>query len=163
MRILMFLGFCAALTGCITVPVPASVSSSSFRPSEAPLMVTAPAMDSFDVQFAAARAAQGLPPLSSNAGLDEVATAYSREMYVNGYFSHVDRHGGRAQDRVEKIGVTRCGIGENLAWGQKSVPEVMAGWMTSPTHRRNMLNPDYVSYGIGRVGNTWTLLFAVPC
>jgi uncharacterized protein YkwD len=84
-------------------------------------------------------------------------------MQAYAYVSHEDRSGQRAQGRVHSAGVTRCGIGENIAQGQKSVDEVIAAWMNSSGHRRNMLNRDYASYGIGRSGDYWTLVFALSC
>jgi uncharacterized protein YkwD len=163
MRLIVMLGLCASLMGCIVVPIPVTVSSGSFRPSEAPLPATAPAIQAFDQQFAAVRAANGLPPLRSNSGLDASALSHSADMQKHSYVAHEDRNGLRAQGRVHRTGVTRCGIGENIAQGQKSVEEVVTAWMNSAGHRRNMLNRDYASYGIGRVGDYWTLVFALPC
>jgi uncharacterized protein YkwD len=163
MKIFVMLGLCASLMGCLAVPIPVTVSMGQTSPREIPLPQTAPAIGSFDQQFAAVRAAQGLPALRSNASLDRSALSHSQDMVANNYLAHADRNGNRAQDRVRAARITNCGIGENIAKGQKSVEEVVAAWMASPGHRRNMLNRDYVSYGIGRVGDTWTLVFALPC
>ena len=163
MRILMMMGLCASLMGCIIVPIPVGVSSSSYSPNEAPLPATAPAIQTFDRQFAALRREKGLSPLRSNASLDAVALAHSKDMRAHGYVSHNDRNGQRAQARVRQAGITRCGIGENIAQGQDSVAEVIAAWMESTGHRRNMLKSDYASYGIGRDGDYWTLVFALSC
>lgn len=163
MKIFAVLCTLAVLTGCIMVPIPVTVSMGQTSPTEQPLPSTTPAIRAFDQQFAALRAENGLPVLRSNAGLDAVALAHSQEMVAYGFVSHVDRRGQRAQARVRNAGVTKCGIGENVAKGQNSVAEVLSGWMTSSGHRANMLNRNYSSYGIGRVGNTWTLVFALPC
>ena len=165
MKKFVLAGLCAGAMGCVpvVVPIPVTVSSGQLAPTEIALAQTAPAIQAFDRQFAAVRAAQGLPALRSNAQLDRVALAHSQDMLANGYLSHEDRNGLRAQGRVRKAGITRCGIGENIAQGQKSVDEVVSAWLASAGHRRNMLNRDYSSYGIGRVGDTWTLVFALPC
>jgi len=165
MKKFVLAGLCAGAMGCVpvVVPIPVTVSSGQLAPTEIALAQTAPAIQAFDQQFAAVRAAQGLPALRSNAQLDRVALAHSQDMLANGYLSHEDRNGLRAQGRVRKAGITRCGIGENIAQGQKSVDEVVSAWLASAGHRRNMLNRDYSSYGIGRVGDTWTLVFALPC
>lgn len=163
MRILMMVGLCASLMGCIVVPINVTVSSESFRPSEAPLPATSPAIQKFDSQFAALRREKGLAPLQSNSGLDAVAQSHSADMLAHGYIAHEDRNGQRAQARVRRAGITRCGIGENIAKGQGSVEEVIAAWMTSSGHRRNMLKSDYASYGIGRVEDYWTIVFALSC
>lgn len=165
MKKFVLAGLCAGAMGCvpILVPIPVTVSMGQVAPTEVALTQNAPAIRAFDQQFAATRAAQGLPALRSNAQLDRVALLHSQDMATHGYLSHEDRSGLRAQGRVRKAGITRCGIGENIAKGQKSVEEVVSAWLASPGHRRNMLNSDYSSYGIGRVDDTWTLVFALPC
>lgn len=163
MKKFAMLGVIATLMGCVPIPIPVTVSMGQTSLQELALPMTTPAIRTFDQQFTAVRASQGLGGLRSNAGLDRIALAHSQDMAVNGYISHVDRSGQRAQGRVRKAGVTNCGIGENIAQGQSSVEEVVAAWMASPGHRRNLLNRDYASYGIGRVGDTWTLIFALPC
>lgn len=40
-------------------------------------------------------------------------------------------------------------IGENIAWGQQSVEEVIKSWMNSRGHRRNILNKDFYHVGFG--------------
>ena len=163
MKKIVLAGACAAAMGCVPVPIPVTVSVGQVAPTEIALPTNAPAIRAFDQQFNATRAAKGLAPLRSNAQLDRVALLHSQDMLANGYLSHEDRNGLRAQGRVRQAGITRCGIGENIAKGQKSVEEVIAAWLASPGHRRNMLNSDYASYGIGRAGDTWTLVFALPC
>ena len=163
MKKIVLAGVCAAAKGCVPVPIPVTVSVGQVAPTEIALPTNAPAIRAFDQQFNATRAAQGLAQLRSNAQLDRVALLHSQDMLANGYLSHEDRNGLRAQGRVRQAGITRCGIGENIAKGQKSVEEVIAAWLASPGHRGNMLNGNYASYGIGRAGDTWTLVFALPC
>jgi uncharacterized protein YkwD len=43
------------------------------------------------------------------------------------------------------------GYGENVAFGQDTPEEVMRAWMTSPGHRRNILNSNYRYIGVGYV------------
>ena len=163
MKTFYLLPVVATLMGCVPIPIPVTISSGQTSPQESPLPTTVPAIRSFDQQFTALRASQGLQALRSNSSLDRIALVHSQDMAANGYLSHVDRSGQRAQARVRNAGITNCGIGENIAQGQNSVEEVVAAWMASPGHRRNLLNSDYASYGIGRVGDTWTLVFALPC
>jgi uncharacterized protein YkwD len=58
---------------------------------------------------------------------------------------------------------SRMGHGENVAYGQRTPQEVMRAWMTSPGHRRNILNPRYTQIGVGSVSNGrsiyWTQVF----
>lgn len=39
--------------------------------------------------------------------------------------------------------------GENIAMGQRSEKEVVKGWMNSPGHRANILNPRFTDIGFG--------------
>ncbi|MBN1851990.1 MAG: CAP domain-containing protein [Pirellulales bacterium] len=39
-------------------------------------------------------------------------------------------------------------VGENIALGQRSVPEVMHSWMSSPGHRANILSRRYRRIGV---------------
>jgi uncharacterized protein YkwD len=40
--------------------------------------------------------------------------------------------------------------GENIAYGQRTVEEVMNSWMNSSGHRRNILNKSFTHIGLGR-------------
>jgi uncharacterized protein YkwD len=49
-----------------------------------------------------------------------------------------------------KIGSPNFGfMGENIAWGQKNVDEVIKAWMNSSGHRRNILDQNYTNIGLG--------------
>lgn len=41
--------------------------------------------------------------------------------------------------------------GENIAFGNASGAEVVAGWMNSDGHRRNIVNPGFRLFGVGAV------------
>jgi uncharacterized protein YkwD len=40
---------------------------------------------------------------------------------------------------------------ENIAWGYRTPPEVVTGWMNSPGHRANIVNRSSVAVGVGMV------------
>jgi uncharacterized protein YkwD len=151
-----------SMMGCVPVVVPIPMGTTSITVVKA-LPQTPPAMAQFDQAYANLRAEKGLGPLISNAGLDQLAYAHAFDMVENNYLAHRDLRGRNAQDRARLAGVTQCGIGENVAQGQTSVAEVLQAWMDSPGHRANLLNSDYANYGIGRVNDTWVLVFALPC
>ena len=48
---------------------------------------------------------------------------------------------------------SRGPYGENVAYGQSTPQAVMQAWMTSPGHRRNILNSRYTEIGVGYVYN----------
>ncbi len=78
--------------------------------------------------------------------------------------SHVGSDGSTLGVRAKAAGYTYQGVGENVAWGQRSVQEVMTAWMNSPGHRANIMNGSYKHVGVGQQqgsagGLYWTQLF----
>jgi uncharacterized protein YkwD len=52
-------------------------------------------------------------------------------------------------DRAHYVGYGFGEIAENVALGYPSAEAVVEGWMNSPGHRANILNPGVVETGIG--------------
>lgn len=94
------------------------------------------------------RAAVGCPALTASPALGALATAFSRQMAVESFFSHVDPAGKTPWDRAAAAGITDLG-GENIARGQQTAADVMAAWMKSPGHRANILNCAFHFLGVG--------------
>lgn len=102
------------------------------------------------------RVSQGLNPLKMNLQLMLAARYHAQDMACEGYFKHdsYDRH---ANGELEMVCDTWDRIrafypsagGENCAAGYTSPQSVMAGWMDSPGHRDNMLNPYHREIGVG--------------
>ncbi len=102
------------------------------------------------------RAAAGVPALSENAVLRDMAQAYAQYMAAHGFFSHTDPQGRTFQDRIAASGYSGTANAENLGLTTGSdMSVVIAGWMNSPPHRTNMLNPVYVVAGTGMATGTW--------
>jgi uncharacterized protein YkwD len=98
----------------------------------------------------AERAKHGLSPLTLNAQLSKSAQDYSVRMQQQDFFSHVSPDGGTFRDRNEAAGYTNWQwMGENIAYGQASVSEVMKDWMNSAGHRANILEPRAKELGVG--------------
>ncbi len=103
------------------------------------------------------RGEQGLPRLSLNALLVEVARAHSQDMAERKYFDHYTPEGLGPQDRVERAGLTDLRCAENLFQvlnGMEVSSEYISkesfnGWLNSPSHYRNMIG---ASYDTGAVG-----------
>jgi len=96
------------------------------------------------------RAAAGLPALSRDARLQEIARNHSREMARTGDVVHVSDKSGGAVDRVRAAQVSPAPrtLAENVGRAFSTV-EVEHGFMGSPGHRANILNPDMTHVGIG--------------
>lgn len=98
------------------------------------------------------RAAHRLPPLELSEDLLDVARFYSRRMAEEKFFAHVDPQGRNVRSRVDAAGIRWRVLGENLAYTNGYINPVaasMRGWMESPGHRRNILDPDYRRTAIG--------------
>ncbi|MEV0095894.1 CAP domain-containing protein [Streptomyces sp. NPDC050738] len=110
------------------------------------------------------RSRDGLRPLATDPRLAAAAQAYSTDMAARGFYSHTSPEGLQPWDRAAAAGADHRGIGENIACGQRTGPEVVLGWMNSPGHRANILKPDFTHIGIGfagggLAGTYWTQLF----
>jgi uncharacterized protein YkwD len=95
--------------------------------------------------------------LKRDATLERVASAYSELMVQDEFFDHVSPAGSTLTKRIDatsylKHGVRRWSLGENLAWGTGSLAtpaKIVAAWMQSPGHRRNILDPSFREAGFG--------------
>ena len=128
--------------------------------------MTQPTTGSFAASLNAFRADQGQGAVTTNRRLQRAAQAHAEDMERRGYFSHQSvggPNGTSMSDRIAASGYRACAAAENIAQGQKSESEVFEAWRRSAGHRRNMLGPRYVEYGLGRSGNTWVQLLAAGC
>jgi uncharacterized protein YkwD len=109
------------------------------------------------------------PPLTLSGTLADVALGHATDMAVHGYFDHQDRTGQSPADRVRKVGYREKLVGENIAYGPITVEEVVQGWLHSPDHCENIMDPRFAEMGIGlatgqasRPGLFWVQLLAQP-
>jgi len=92
----------------------------------------------------------GLQPLR----LDEELNGYAerRAQEVTQYFSHQRPDGSDFNTLVPAAQARKYAcLGENLQCGANSPVTVVANWMLSPTHRENILYPDYNVMGLAYV------------
>jgi uncharacterized protein YkwD len=107
----------------------------------------------------AQRAANGLGALADNGSLTAAAQAHSDDMVAARYFSHTSLDGRSYAGRISAAGYGGAATAENIAWGaggQSTPAEIVAGWMSSPGHRANILNASLSTSGIGVAGGTPT-------
>lgn len=97
----------------------------------------------------AIRKQHGLRALGGDALLDRAAQGHAEDMLKRSYFAHQSPSGETARERIRATGYKYQTIGENIAFGQTSVEEVVETWMDSPGHRRNILNKDFTELGVG--------------
>jgi uncharacterized protein YkwD len=97
------------------------------------------------------RSERRLAEVAFDRELASVARAYSRKMARKSFFSHYDEEGNTVQDRVSHIKDWR-GVGENLFYceGYDDPASVaVEGWLRSDSHRKNMLQKDWKTSGVG--------------
>jgi len=81
--------------------------------------------------------------------LNAIAADYACHMRDSGYFGHTDPHDGRGlAERIEATDYPFDSIGENLAAGIWTAPEIIDAWLASPAHRDVLLDPEFTSVGI---------------
>lgn len=105
------------------------------------------------------RVLRNIPPLLVDPTMRQVARDYSRRMFLERYFSHIDATGHDAAFRLEKAGVHFLVAGENLAYAP-DVSTAHRGLMNSEGHRKNVLDPRFKRVGIGVLdGGSWGKMF----
>ncbi len=123
-------------------------------------------LDAFAIDMLAAvnqeRSALGLAALTWDARLAEAAADHAQDMIDNDFEGHTGSDGSSVGDRATRAGYQWSWVGENVAWGQTSISQVMAAWMDSPGHRANILHASFSQLGAARIGNHWVQVFAHP-
>lgn len=150
------LASCSAPQGAAPVQPVRGALPATTRSAPAATTNPAPAL-------AALRRSAGLAPLRRDARLDAAAAQQSRWMRRSGRMGHVGQGGSGPMQRVRGAGLLACFAAENVAEGYDGLGAVLRGWMTSPGHRANILDPRAGLFGIAREGDYWTLLTAAPC
>lgn len=104
------------------------------------------------------RQSRGLRKLRRHWQLNRSARSHSRQMKVKSFFAHRAKGGPRLSQRIRRTGYMRKTrswfVAENLAWGAEhrgSPGAIVAAWMKSPGHRRNILSRRPRELGVGAV------------
>ena len=115
------------------------------------------------------RAFNAARPVRWSASLAEASQRHSEDMARYNYFSHSGRDGSDPAQRVERAGYRYRSTGENIAAGQLNAEDAVAGWIKSPGHCANLMNPVFTDMGAGFVVDPgsemvvyWTQAFGAP-
>jgi uncharacterized protein YkwD len=90
-----------------------------------------------------------VPPLNPSQSLDEAALNHARDMAQRKFFEHRGSNGSQPKDRVLRAGYQPRLTGENIAFGPESADEAVAGWLASPGHCENIMDPRFKDIGVG--------------
>jgi len=87
-------------------------------------------------------------PLNESSKLDDAAAGHARDMMRNDFFEHRGSDGSEPKDRIQRAGYRHRLAGENIALGPESAEEVVAGWLASPGHCANIMEPRFEDIGV---------------
>ena len=101
-------------------------------------------------------------PLAWNGRLEQAALEHTVDMVRNDHFGHVGTDGSEPGDRAQRAGYRWRIVGENIARYQSSLDEVVADWMASPSHCRQIMDRGFVEMGAVERDRYWTQVFGMP-
>lgn len=87
-------------------------------------------------------------PLVWDDDLAKAADLHVKDMIIRGYFAHKSPDGERAFGRVADVTDRFRDIRENIARGSKDDIGALAGWMESPGHCANIMQPQITHVGL---------------
>lgn len=97
----------------------------------------------------AARTSNEQKPLKQNKKLSSAAQTKAQDMVDQNYWSHNRPNGQEPWVFINNAGYSYTKAGENLAYGFSNANDVVSGWLNSPAHRANVLDPAYQEVGFG--------------
>jgi uncharacterized protein YkwD len=103
----------------------------------------------------AERAKGGVSALTMSSQL--TAPANKRAKEIEQKFSHTRPNGTQWSTVLDEFNVSVSAAGENLAYNYNTPEAVVEGWMNSPGHRANIMNPKFHKIGIGVYNNNGTV------
>jgi uncharacterized protein YkwD len=106
-------------------------------------------------------------PLTLDNRLNSAADAHATDMTTHNFFSHTGSDGSQPWDRMTRAGYSWSYAGENIGAGYSTASAAVQGWINSPGHCANIMNPNFTNLGVGySTGGTyryyWVTDFAKP-
>lgn len=112
------------------------------------------------VSFAAAA------PIAWNDKIEASAVSQADYMQSSNMLTHTGSGNSTLGQRVAAAGYDWSGVAENVAFGYDSLGDVLQGWVESPGHCANLMNPSYVEMGLAQSNDSmdayWALVMAQP-
>jgi uncharacterized protein YkwD len=98
----------------------------------------------------AERSARGLGRLEEQDALRNAAEWMAGDMAKHDAFDHTDSRGRDFAERLRAFGYADARLmAENIGKGAESAQAAVQGWLRSPAHRRNLLDPEARDVGVG--------------
>ncbi len=112
------------------------------------------------------REKEELAPLAPNEKLKAVAQAHADDMAKHRKMDHKGSDGSTPFERMKKAGYLFQNAGENIAFGQRGLGELMKIWMNSEGHKQNILGKFTeigTAYAVDEDGTPyWCVTFGTP-
>jgi uncharacterized protein YkwD len=112
---------------------------------------------------------QPAQPLTLAPALERAAVEHSQDMANHNYMDHTGRDGSSPADRVTRAGYKWRITGENLASGVMTPEDAVNGWLGSPHHCENLMDPRFSQMAVAFAVNAssaggiyWTQIFGAP-
>lgn len=96
----------------------------------------------------------GLSPLNLDSMLCAAASKKAQDMFSKNYWAHISPDGTTPWQFIEESGYHYLFAGENLAKDFADSQGVVSAWMASPTHKDNILKPEYQDIGFAIVNGS---------
>ena len=122
-----------------------TLSNSARRPVPAAQAVDSPLITMTNID----RLAVGLEALYPNVRLKNAAVAKAEDILREQYFDHYSPDGKSPWDFMAEKDYKYHRAGENLAVGFNDLSKVNDAWLSSPSHKANILNENFEDIGIG--------------
>lgn len=90
-------------------------------------------------------------PLAWSDALARAARAHALDMERHDFFDHTGSDGSDPFTRIARTGYRPRAAGENLAFNQESPEDVVRGWLASPHHCANIMDPRFRELGLAYV------------
>lgn len=102
------------------------------------------------------------PSLQWDKALEKAAQKHANDMARKKFFSHTGSDQSSVSKRVEREKFEWSIVGENIAMGHMDEETVVNGWMNSPGHCKNIMNPEfkYMGVAVSSDGKYWVQVFA---
>ena len=85
-------------------------------------------------------------------------------MLAMGRLTHTGSDGSNAGQRIRREGYDWITWAENIAQGYRTEADVLNGWVNSPGHQANNIDPAFEDFALAKAGSGsnqyWTLVFA---
>ena len=99
---------------------------------------------------------QPVGPLVWSEQLETAADKHSKDMDKHRFMSHDGSDRSNFSARITRAGFKWTSCAENIAEGYETVEQVVDGWLNSPPHCKNLMDPWSKFIGAARAGSFWT-------